>query len=135
MLAPVVRRDEADMSATETREQALSDADHLGALHAIWMDQCRAEAHDRYAQTVREHAEPSDAELILNDTDRLWRTVRCAEVAGLDGQHVIRAALRGRPFTGARSHAAVLNARIREMTGHRLPRIRDSWTERLPTFH
>ena len=58
ILAPVVRRDDAELSATETREQALSDADHLGALHAIWMDQCRAEAYSRYAQAVRDHAEP-----------------------------------------------------------------------------
>jgi hypothetical protein len=35
ILAPVVRRDDSELSATETRERALSDADHLGALHAI----------------------------------------------------------------------------------------------------
>jgi len=32
------------------------------------------------------------ARLFLKDTDRLWRTVRCAEMAGLDGRQVIRAA-------------------------------------------
>ena len=116
ILAPVVRRGDAELSATETREQALSDADHLGALHAIWIDQCRAEAHSRYAQAVRDHADPGDAEEILKDTDRLWRTVRSAELAGLDGAHVIRTAITGRPFTGARSHSAVLDARIRNIT-------------------
>src|SRR6516165_5696466 len=50
ILASVVRRDDAELSATETRERALSDADHLGVLHAIWIDQCRAQAYDRYAQ-------------------------------------------------------------------------------------
>jgi hypothetical protein len=45
ILAPAVRREAVELSATETRDQALSDADHLGVLHAIWMDQCRAEAH------------------------------------------------------------------------------------------
>jgi len=134
ILAPAVRRDAAELSATETREQALSDADHLGVLHAIWLDQCRAEAYARYAQAVRDHAEPADAEEILKDTDVLWRTVRSAELAGLDGAHVIRAAITGRPFTGARSHAAVLDARIRNITGDLPPRIRDSWTARLPRF-
>jgi conjugative relaxase-like TrwC/TraI family protein len=134
ILAPVVRRDDAELSATETRDWALSDADHLGALHAIWMDQCRAEAYDRYAQAVRGHADPADAEEILKDTDRLWRTVRSAEMAGLDGADVIRAAIAGRPFTGVRSHSAVLDARIRTMTGHLPPRIGDSWTARLPRF-
>jgi conjugative relaxase-like TrwC/TraI family protein len=132
ILAPVVRRDDAELSATETRDLALSDADHLGALHAIWMDQGRAEAYSRYARSIRDHAEPADAEEILNDTDRLWRTVRTAELAGLDGAHVIRAAITGRPFTGARSHSAVLDARIRNMTGDRPPRTWASWTARLP---
>jgi hypothetical protein len=50
ILAPAVRRGAAELSATEARDQALSDADHLGVLHATWMDQCRAEAHTRYAQ-------------------------------------------------------------------------------------
>ena len=85
ILAPAVRRDGAELSATETREQALSDADHLGVLHAIWMDQCRAEAHSRYAQAVRDHAAPPDAEEILKDTDALWRTVQAAE-AGRPGR-------------------------------------------------
>jgi conjugative relaxase-like TrwC/TraI family protein len=134
ILAQVVRRDDAELSATETREQALSDADHLGALHAIWMDQCRAQAYSRYAQAVRDHAEPSDAEEILKDTDRVWRTVRSAELAGLDGANVIRAAISGRPFTGARSYSAVLDARIRKMTADLPPQTWDSWTARLPQF-
>jgi conjugative relaxase-like TrwC/TraI family protein len=134
ILAPVIRRDDAELSATETRQQALSDADHLGALHAIWMDQCRAEAYGRYAQAVRDYAEPSDAEEILKDTGKLWRTVRAAELAGLDGAEVIRSAITGRPFTGARSHSAVLDARIRKITGDLPPRIRGSWTARLPRF-
>jgi conjugative relaxase-like TrwC/TraI family protein len=134
ILALVVRRNDAELSATETREQALSDADHLGTLHAIWIDQCRAEAYGRYARAVRDHAEPSDAREILKDTDRLWRTVHSAELAGLDGAEVIRAAITGQPFTGARSHAAVLDARIRKMTGDRPPAIRDTWAARVPQF-
>jgi hypothetical protein len=90
ILAPVVRRDDAELSATETRDRAWSDADHLGAMHAIWMDQCRAEAYVRYAKAVRGYAEPADAEEVLKDTDRLWRTVRSAKLAGLDGTGVIR---------------------------------------------
>ena len=96
------------------------------------MEQCRAEAHTRYAQAVREHAAPADAEEILKDTDVLWRTVRAAELAGLDGAEVIRAAIAGRPFTGARSHSAVLDARIRDSTGHLPPRVRESWAASLP---
>jgi hypothetical protein len=98
------------------------------------MEQCRAEAYSRYARAVREHAEPADAEQILKDTDRLWRTVRSAELAGLNGAEVIRSAIAGRPFTGARSHPAVLDARIRESTGHLPPLVRKSWAASLPRF-
>jgi conjugative relaxase-like TrwC/TraI family protein len=132
ILAPVVRRDAAELSATETREQAMSDADHLGVLHAIWMDHCRTEAHARYTQAVRDHANPADADQILKDTDRLWRTIRNAELAGLDGEKVIRSAIAGRPFTAARSHSAVLEARIRDSTGHLPPEVRESWSAGLP---
>ena len=83
LLAPVVRRGLSGLSATETRERALSNADHLGALYAIWQDQCRSEAAGRYARAVREAAAPIDAEQILTDTDTLWRTVRAAELSGL----------------------------------------------------
>jgi conjugative relaxase-like TrwC/TraI family protein len=134
ILAAVVRRDDAELSATETQERALSNADHLGTLHAIWIDQCRTEAYGRYTQAVHDHADPADAGEILQDTDRLWRTVRSAEMAGLDGASVIRTAITGRPFTGARSHSAVLDARIRRQTGDLPPRIRDSWTAELPRF-
>ncbi|MHB1596621.1 MAG: AAA family ATPase [Streptosporangiaceae bacterium] len=134
ILARAIRRDGTVLSATETREQSLSDADHLGVLHAIWTDQCRNEAHARYAQAVREHAAPADAEAILADTDALWRTVHAAEQAGLDGGQVIKSAIAGRPFTGARSHSAVLDARIRDSTGHLPPAGYESWTARLPRF-
>jgi hypothetical protein len=134
ILAPVIRRDDAELSATETTEQALSDADHLGALHAVWLDQCRAEAYGRYAQAVRDHAAPGDAEQILNDTGRLWRTVHSAELAGLNGAEVIRDAIVNRPFMGARSYSAVLDARIREHTGSLPPQVSGSWSERLPNF-
>ncbi|MHB1820706.1 MAG: MobF family relaxase [Streptosporangiaceae bacterium] len=134
ILARVIRRDATQLSATETREQALSDADHFGVLHAIWTEHCRAAAYDRYAGAVRESASPADAEQILSDTSAVWRTVRAAELAGLDGADVIRIAIDGRPFTGARSHSAVLDARIARKTGHLPPLPRTSWTASLPSF-
>ncbi len=36
VLAGVLDRDGQQLSATQTRNQALSDADHLALLHAIW---------------------------------------------------------------------------------------------------
>jgi hypothetical protein len=97
ILAPVVRRDDAELAATETREQARSNADHLGALFAIWQEHCRAESAARYTRAVREAASRADAEEILADTDALWRAVRTAELAGLDGTQVIKDAVTAGP--------------------------------------
>ena len=36
MLAGVLDRDGQQQSATQTRNQALADVDHLAILHAIW---------------------------------------------------------------------------------------------------
>ena len=127
ILAPVVRRDDTQLSATETREHALSNADHLGALYAIWHDHCRAEFTARYTSAIREAATAADADEILKDTDALWRTVPAAELAGLDGGQVIRQGIEGRSFTGARSYSAVLDARIRKNVGDLPPKIRKSW--------
>jgi hypothetical protein len=38
VLAGVLDRDGQQLSATRTRQQALSDADHLVVLHAIWTE-------------------------------------------------------------------------------------------------
>ncbi|MDA8320636.1 MAG: hypothetical protein M0030_12625, partial [Actinomycetota bacterium] len=97
-------------------------------------EQCRAAAHARYTAAVRAAASPADADAILADTDRLWRAVQNAELAGLDGAHVIRTAITGRPFTGARSHSAVLCGRITDATGHLPPATPDTWTAALPRF-
>ncbi len=134
ILAPVIRRDDSELSATETREYAFSNADHLGALHAIWLDHCRAESAARYTRAIRESLDRADADEILRDADSLWRTVRAAELAGLDGAEVIRDAVEGRSFSGARSYSAVLDARIRKKIGHLPPLVRESWRARLPRF-
>jgi hypothetical protein len=134
ILAPVIRRDDAQLSATETREQALSNADHLGTLFAIWQEHCRAESAARYTRAIRESASAGDADEILKDTDALWRTVRAAELAGQDGTEIIRQAIEGRSFAGARSHSAVLDARIRKALEDLPPKVRDSWAANLPKF-
>ena len=71
---------------------------------------------------------PADAEEVLKDTDVLWRTVRAAELAGLDGA--------GRS-SGRRSQAGRSPARDRTQrcwtpgsvtaTGDLPPRVRESW--------
>jgi hypothetical protein len=48
VLADVLNRDGAELSATETRRRNLANADHLAILHAIWTAETRDARHDRY---------------------------------------------------------------------------------------
>ena len=48
VLSGVLDRDGQQLSATQTRHQALSDADHLALLHAIWTAETTPARHQRY---------------------------------------------------------------------------------------
>jgi hypothetical protein len=48
VLAGVLDRDGQQLSATQTRQQALADADHLAVLHAIWTAETAPARQQRY---------------------------------------------------------------------------------------
>ena len=48
VLAGVLDRDGQQLSATQTRQQALADADHLAVLHAIWTAETTPAREQRY---------------------------------------------------------------------------------------
>jgi hypothetical protein len=52
VLADVLGRDGAELSATQTRRHNLANADHLGILHAIWTAETAAARDDRYRDLV-----------------------------------------------------------------------------------
>ena len=62
----------------------------------------------------------------------LFRTLRGAELAGLDPAEVIRAAIASRDLAGARDIAAVLDARIRSRVDPLLPQPQGPWASRIP---
>ena len=62
----------------------------------------------------------------------LWRTLRAAELAGLDPGQVLAAAIGERDLTGARDVPAVIDARIRRRTGALVPRPAGPWSAQLP---
>jgi conjugative relaxase-like TrwC/TraI family protein len=133
VLAEVMSRDGAVLSATETLASELSNADHLGALGAIWYDLARRAQAARFEHELRASL-PAAADAALSDTacTWLWRSLREAEAAGLDGGQVLRDAIAVRSLTGARHEARVLDARIRRMLAGAVPRPAGSWAERVP---
>ena len=64
----------------------------------------------------------------------LYRTLRAAEMAGLDARDVIHAAVDARDLAGSRNVAAVLDARMRKITGPLVPIPGKPWTDRLRRF-
>ena len=134
VLAGVLARDGGELSATETLERELSRADHLGVLGGIWDDLVRREQHARFEHALR-GALPADlAQEALDDPacTWLWRSLREAELAGLDGGDVLRQAVAARSMTGARDAARVLDSRVRRLLRGVMPQPLGPWAVRVP---
>jgi hypothetical protein len=84
VLADILDRDGSQLSATETRARNLANADHLAVLGAIWAAETRP-AHDTRYRDLVMAALPDEYRQELSHQARwLYRTLRSAELAGLD---------------------------------------------------
>jgi len=134
VLADITRRHDAELSAAAMQRRNLANADHLAALHAIWQGETTRLAVGRYRQAIQDALPPGwNADPL--DTPHatwLWRTLRAAEAAGLDIHDVARQAIDGRPLTGTRDLAAVLDARIRRDHPAMIPAQWRPWSAQVP---
>src|SRR5206468_9785985 len=64
----------------------------------------------------------------------LWRTPRAAELAGLDPQQVLAAAIAERDLAGSRDLAAVIDARLRHRLGSLVPLPSRPWFAQFPAL-
>ena len=134
MLAGVLDRDGQQLSASETRQQALADADHLAILYAIWTDQTAAAREQHYRDLLLASLPPEYRREPGHQAKWLWRTLRAAELAGLDAGEVLAAAIGERDLAGARDLAAVIDARIRYRTGALVPAPAGPWSAQVPAI-
>ena len=134
VLADVLDRDGQQLSATQTWQQALADADHLAILHAIWATETTPARDQRYQDLLMAALPPGYRQQPGYQAKWLWRTMRAAELAGLDLQQVLAAAIGERDLTGARDVAAVIDARLRRRSGALVPRPAGPWAEQLPAI-
>ena len=132
VLADVLDRDGAELSASETRRRNLANADHLGILHAIWTAETRGARDDRYRELVMAALPAGHRQPLSHQARWLFRTLHAAELAGLDPAEVTRTAIASRDLAGARDIASVLDTRIRRRVDPLLPQPRGSWAERVP---
>jgi AAA domain/TrwC relaxase len=134
VLADVLERDGQQLSATQTWQQALADADHLAILHAIWAAETTPAREQQYQDLLMAALPPGYRQEPGHQAKWLWRTMRTAELAGLDLQQVLAAAIGERDLTGARDVAAVIDARLRRRTGALVPRPAGRWSAQLPAI-
>ena len=102
VLAGVLDRDGQQLSATQTRQQALADADHLAVLHAIWTAETAPARQQRYRDLLLAALPPEHRRGPRHQARWLWRTLRGAELAGLDAAQVLADAIAERDLAGAR---------------------------------
>ena len=132
VIADTLDRDGSQLSATQTRQRNLANADHLAVLGAIWAAETR-HAHDARYRDLVMAALPEEYRQELSPQARwLYRTLRSAELAGLDPAEVARSAIASRDLTGARDIAAVIDARIRQRVYPLLPQPQGPWSGRVP---
>jgi hypothetical protein len=135
VLADCMDRDEAELSASDYQQLALADADHLGVLHSRWADLAGKADRQRYHQLVNDALPPEyRREDFGPEATWLWRTMRAAELAGLDTAEVVRATVGARSLADARSVAAVLDARMRKIVDPLVPLPQAPWTDRPRQF-
>ena len=134
VLAGVLDRDGQQHSATQTRQQALADADHLAVLHAIWTAETTPARQQRYRDLLAAALPPEHRRGTGHQARWLFRTLRAAELAGLDPAQVLADAIGERDLAGSRDLAAVLDARIRYRLGTLVPLPAGPWSAQVPAI-
>jgi conjugative relaxase-like TrwC/TraI family protein len=132
VLSAVLERNGQQLSASQTRQQALANADHLAILNAIWTDQITAAREQNYRDLLLASLPPEYRREPGYQARWLWRTMRAAELAGLDVGQVLAAAVGERDLAGARDRAAVIDARIRYRIGAPVPAPAGPWSAQVP---
>jgi hypothetical protein len=134
VLAGVLDRDGEQRSATQTRSQALADADHLAILHAIWAAETTPARDQRYRDLLMGALPPGYRREPGHQAKWLWRTLRAAELVGLDPAGVLAEAIADRDLAGSRDIAAVIDARLRHRLGAVVPLPPGRWSAGVPAI-
>jgi len=132
VLANVLDRDGQQRSASQIRNQALADADHLALLYAIWAAETTPARHRRYQDLLMATLPPGYRTEPGHQARWLWRTLHAAELAGLDLGRVLAEAVGERDLAGARDVPAVIDARLRYRLGALVPLPPAPWSAQVP---
>ena len=128
----IAGRDGARQSASQAWQQALSDADNLAVLHAMWTAETAPARERRYDALLQSALPPETGQPGSHTQQWLYRTLHAAELAGLDPGEVLARAVTERDMAGARDIPAVIDARIRRRHGDLVPHPAAAWSAQVP---
>jgi conjugative relaxase-like TrwC/TraI family protein len=132
VLAAVLERDGQELSASETRQRNLSNADHLAILNAIWTGETAAAREQRYRDLLATALPAEYRGEASHQAKWLWRTLRAAELAGLDAGQVLTGAIGERDLAGSRDVPSVVDARLRARVNPPVPQPAGPWSAQVP---
>ncbi|HEV8526296.1 MAG TPA: MobF family relaxase [Actinomycetes bacterium] len=132
VLADVLERDGAELSALETQELSFSASDNLAILHAQWQSETSAPQAERYHEMTMRTLPAGYRGDLGHQAKWLWRTLRTAQLAGLDPQEVLTTAIGERDLVGVHDVASVVDARIRRRVAGMVPLPQPPWSELVP---
>jgi hypothetical protein len=92
----------------------------------------RTADRERYQRIVQDSLPEEWRGQLSPQATWLYRTMKAAELAGLDAAEVTQTAIRSRSLDGTREVASVLDARMRAMVEPLVPLPLSPWTERIP---
>jgi hypothetical protein len=134
VLSAVLERDGQLTSATQDQQRALSDADHLAILNAIWTAETATARQQHYQDQLTASLPSGYQQELGHQAKWLWRTLRAAELAGLDIGRLLADAIAERDLAGSRDLAAVIDARLRRRTGSLVPLPAGAWSAQVPAI-
>ena len=134
VLADVMERSGAEMSALDLQRRNRANADHLGILNAQWQGETAGLHAARYRSMIAAHMPAGVEAERLDSAQFTWlgRTLRQAEAAGLDAGAVVGRAVDGRDLQGVQDVPSVIDARIRRENGPMLPGPWRPWSAQVP---
>jgi AAA domain len=132
VLADVLARDGAQLSALQTQEHSFAAASNLAVLHAQWQAVTSPGRAEHWRDVMMRTLPEAQRGKLGPQARWLWRTLRTAELAGLDPAEVLSTAISERRLTGARDIASVIDARIRRRIAGTVPVPQLEWRQRVP---
>src|SRR5258708_3353395 len=129
-----MQRHDSEESATEYQRRVLANAAHLGILAAPWADRAGRAERQRHEQLALAAVPVESHDQIREAVTWIRRSLRAAELAGLDAGEVIQAAVNSRPLDDLRHAGKGLQARLRRLTDPLVPQPVKPYAERVPVM-